>query len=130
MGWLADLVLALHAGYVLFVVAGLALIWVGVWREWRWVRRYWFRLLHLGAIGLVAVEALIGLACPLTVLEDWLRSEVDPGAGFVARWVQRALFWDFPTWVFTLAYLIFTLLAVLTWRLWPPAPRGTLAGAG
>jgi polyferredoxin len=129
IGPLADLILGLHAAYVLFVVGGLALIWLGIWRGWRWVRHFWFRLLHLAAIGLVAAEALIGLTCPLTVLEDWLRSESDPSMGFVARWVQRALFWDFPGWVFTLVYLVFALLAVLTWRRWPPAPRARLAGA-
>ncbi len=102
VGQLADLILALHAAYVLFVVGGLGLIWLGIWRGWRWVRHFWFRLLHLAAIGLVAAEALIGLTCPLTVLEDWLRSESDPSMGFVARWVQRVLFWDFPGWVFTL----------------------------
>jgi uncharacterized protein DUF2784 len=129
MGHLADLILGLHAAYVLFVVAGLALIWTGIWRGWRWVRYFWFRLLHLAAIGLVAAEALIGLTCPLTVLEDWLRSESDPNTGFVARWVQGILFWDLPAWVFTLLYLAFTLLAALTWRRWPPLPRGRLAGA-
>jgi polyferredoxin len=120
MGHLADLILALHAAYVSFVVVGLALIWLGVWRGWRWVRHFWFRLLHLGAIGLVAAEALIGLACPLTVLEDWLRSEGHAADGFVARWTHRILFWDFPGWVFSLVYLVFTLLAVLTWWRWPP----------
>ena len=123
MGQLADLILGLHAAYVLFVVGGLALIWVGIWCGWRWVRLFWFRVVHLGAIGLVAAEALIGLTCPLTVLEDWLRSEYDPNVGFVARWTQRILFWDFPGWVFTLVYLVFTLVAALTWRRWPPAPR-------
>ena len=128
MGRLADLILALHVAYVLFVVGGLALIWLGIGRGWRWVRNFWFRLLHLGAIGLVAAEALIGLSCPLTVLEDWLRAEDYALSGFVERWVHRILFWDFAAWVFTLVYLIFTFLAVLTWRRWPPVPRGKLAG--
>jgi hypothetical protein len=128
MGPLANLVLALHVAYVLFVVGGLALIWLGVARTWRWVRNFWFRLLHLAAIGLVAAEALMGLACPLTVFEDWLRWTDDAASGFVERWVHRILFWDFASWVFTLVYLIFTFLAVLTWRRWPPAPRGKLTG--
>jgi hypothetical protein len=42
--------------------------------------------------------------------------------------VHRILFWDFPSWVFMLVYLILTLLAVLTWRRWPPARRRKLAG--
>ncbi len=125
---LADAIFALHVAYVLFVVGGLALILLGVGRGWRWVRNFWFRVLHLGAIALVAAEALIGLACPLTVFEDRLRSADYAASGFVERWVHWILFWDFPAWVFTLGYLIFTILAALTWRRWPPLPRSKLAG--
>ena len=129
MGWLANLILALHAIYVAFVVCGLALIWLGIARGWGWVRNFWFRLLHLAAIGLVAAEALIGVTCPLTVLEDRLRSTAYAGNGFLERWVHRILFWDFPAWVFTLVYVIFAFLVVWTWLRWPPAPRGKLGGA-
>ena len=120
MTLLADLILVGHVTYVLFVVGGLALIWLGVWRGWRWVRNFWFRALHFAAIGLVAAEALIGLACPLTVLEDWLRSDVTSEAGFLQRWLHRLLYYDFPTWVFTAAYLLFALLVAATWLRWPP----------
>ena len=128
MGRLADLILTLHLAYVLFIVGGFALIWLGIARGWGWVRNFWFRLLHVAAIALVATEALIGLACPLTVFEDWLRSADDATSGFVERWLHRILFWDFPSWVFTLVYLFFTFLAVLTWRRWPPVPRARLSG--
>ncbi len=125
---LADLILFLHAGYVLFVVSGLVLIWLGVGSRWRWVRSFWFRALHLAAVSLVAVEALLGAVCPLTALEDWLRStQLDED--FVVRWVRWLLFWDFPLWVFTLVYLVLTLVTVLTWWRWPPAPRGRFAAA-
>ena len=125
---LADLILALHTGYVMFVVGGLVLIWLGVQRRWRWVRSFWFRIAHLAAVTLVAVEALLGIMCPLTALEDWLRSaQVDEG--FVVRWVRWLLFWDFPLWIFTLAYLVLALVTVLTWLRWPPARRGRLAAA-
>ena len=128
MEHLADLILALHAGYVLFVVGGLVLIWLGVWRGWRWVRSFWFRLLHLAAVSLVAVEALLGVVCPLTVLEDWLRA-TQSDEGFIVRWVRWLLFWDFPLWIFTLAYLALALVTGLTWLRWPPARRGRLAAA-
>jgi hypothetical protein len=35
MALLADLVLLIHFGYVLFVVGGLALIWLGGALRWR-----------------------------------------------------------------------------------------------
>ncbi|HTS54993.1 MAG TPA: DUF2784 domain-containing protein, partial [Burkholderiales bacterium] len=122
MGPPADLILVLHTAYVLFVVGGLMLIWLGVWAGWRWVRGFWFRLLHLAAVGLVALEALVGVTCPLTVLEDWLRSGAYADAGFIERWLHRFLFWDLPAWVFTLTYLAFALMVVMTWLRWPPTP--------
>src|SRR5262245_1150419 len=112
MQWMADAILALHTVYVLFVVGGMALICVGAVRHWNWIRRFWFRVLHLAAIMLVAIEAVVGVACPLTVLEDWLRSSEGPAAGFVERWMHWILFWDFPLWVFTLVYLLLALLAL------------------
>jgi Protein of Unknown function (DUF2784) len=112
----------------MFVVGGLLLIWLGVGCGWRWVRGFWFRVLHLAAVGLVAVEALLGIVCPLTALEDWLRStQLDEG--FIVHWVRWLLFWDFPLWVFTLAYVVLTLVTAFTWWRWPPAPRGRLAAA-
>ena len=52
---LANLVVALHVGYVGFVVVGLLLIVLGLIFGWAWVRNPWFRGLHLLAITIVAV---------------------------------------------------------------------------
>jgi hypothetical protein len=123
MPLLADLILGLHCAYLLFVVGGLALIWLGAWRGWRWVRSVPFRVLHFAAIGLVAVEALIGLACPLTLLEDFLRGAAVEPAGFLERWLHALLYWDFPTWVFTIGYLAFAALVALTYVAFPPVRR-------
>jgi Protein of Unknown function (DUF2784) len=120
---LADLILILHVAYVAFVVGGLGSIWVGAWRGWRWVRNAAFRLLHLAAIAVVAVEALIGMACPLTEIEDWLRPATGPSAGFVQRWLQALLYWDLPGWAFTLAYLCFAAAVAVTYIAFPPVLR-------
>ena len=117
---LADLILALHCVYVLFVVGGLVLIWIGAWRGWRWVRNAKFRLLHFAAIALVAAEAVIGMTCPLTILEDWLRGNTEASAGFIQRLLQALLYWDLPAWVFTLSYLAFAAVVALTYVAFPP----------
>ena len=118
---IADTVLVVHALFVLFVVGGFVLILVGAQR-WSWVRNRAFRALHLGAIGLVTAEALLGITCPLTMWENMLR-----GGGaersFVGRWVARLLYYDFPEWVFATAYCVFTLAVVAAWRLVPPRAR-------
>jgi hypothetical protein len=123
MGWLADLILVVHFLFVLFVVGGLALIWIGgTWRRWNWVRNFRFRLAHLAAVLFVAGEAVVGATCPLTLWEDALRG-VSPERGFIARWVHALLYYDAPPWVFTGIYLAFAALVALTfWRI--PPRRG------
>jgi len=120
---LADVVLVVHFAFVLFVVGGLALILVGAAAGWRWIRDRTFRYAHLAAIVFVAAEALVGVACPLTVWEYLLRSGSPDGPGFVGRWVSRLLYYDFPEWVFTTAYVLFAIaVAVTLWRV-PPETR-------
>lgn len=130
MRGLADLVLVVHFAYVLFVVGGLLLIWTGYPLGWRWVRRRWLRILHLCAMALVAVEAITGIACPLTLLEDALRPGTAADGGFIQRWLRTLLYWDWPLWVFTALYVGFTAMVVATYVLMPPtAPERPEAGS-
>ena len=116
---MADVVLIVHFLIAAFVVGGLLLVWTGAALGWRWVRNPWFRYLHLGAIAFVAAEAVLGVMCPLTVWEDMLRGGVRADS-FVGRWVRHFLYYQAPEWVFTAAYVGWTLATLLTlWR-WPP----------
>lgn len=132
---LADAVLLLHFGVVVFVVAGLAAVVIGNLRAWRWVNSMRFRLVHLCAIGVVVVQSVLGKLCPLTVLESWLREQAGGAAytgSFIEHWVQRILFHEAPFWVFTAAYIVFGLLVVAAWWRFPPrrkSPRGEASGA-
>ena len=56
---LADLVLTIHVGVVIFVVGALPLIIVGGWLGWRWTRRWSFRVAHLVAIAVVVVTSVM-----------------------------------------------------------------------
>ena len=115
----ADFLLVLHFLIAAFVVGGLVLVWLGAALGWRWVSNPWFRYLHLAAIAFVAAEALLGIACPLTVWEDLLRGGLRPES-FVARWVHRFLYYRAPEWIFTAAYALWTLATLLTLWLVPP----------
>ncbi len=118
--YVADSILFVHFGIACYIVCGLGAIWLGIALGWSWVRNFWFRLTHLGAIGCVALEALAGIACPLTVWEDALRRSVGEQPGFIARWVRRLLFYDWPEWVFTVAYVATAVATLVTWWLAPP----------
>lgn len=117
---LADAIVVVHLLIVLFVVAGVPLVYLGAARHWAWIRSWRWRLLHLIAIAVIAAESLLGIDCPLTVWEDRLRGE-QISTGFVERWIDRILFYDAPTWVFTAAYVTFAALVVITWVAVPPA---------
>jgi hypothetical protein len=83
--WLADLTLCLHVGFVLFVIFGGLLV-----LKWRWIA--W---LHLPAATWGAVVELTGWICPLTPLENWLRSQSGGTAyrsDFIAQYLLPVLY--------------------------------------
>ena len=120
----ADLVLLIHVAVVLFNVGGLVAIGLGGYFQWRWVQNRLFRAIHLLALGFVSIEVLLGITCPLTHLEDWLR-DTPQSRGFVSRWLHSLLYWDLPVWVFAIAYVSVFLLAVCAWWWVPPRSRKT-----
>lgn len=124
---LADSVLLLHFAVVVFVIGGLALIIAGnTLASWPWVNGLWFRLAHAAAIGFVVAQTWLGKICPLTTLESWLRVRAGSASynkSFIEDWVQRLLFYEAPSWVFTLAYTMFGLLVLVSWWYFPPRRR-------
>lgn len=121
MNWMllaADGVLFLHVLYVGFVVLGQGIILLGGVLGWGFVRNFRFRLLHLLAIGILVVQAWLGVLCPLTVLELALRER---GGGeiyfgtFIGHWLDELLYVEAPLWVFTAAYTAFGLLVAGSW---------------
>ena len=123
---LADIIAIIHLGYVIFVILGFILIVVGIILKWRWIRNLWFRMIHLGAIVAVALEALVGINCPLTVLEFSLRYGAPPPArrlSFVGEFIHAILYYDAPAWVFTIIYVGFALLVAITFIMAPPNRR-------
>ena len=82
---LADATVALHAAFIVFVVAGGLL----VSRNARWA------LLHLPAVAWVAWLEFTGAICPLTPLENALRrraGEAGYPGGFVEHYVLPLLY--------------------------------------
>jgi hypothetical protein len=125
-GYAADAVVAVHVAYVSFIVLGQVAILLGAGLKWRWVRNMWFRIAHLLAIVIVAGEALLRIACPLTVWEGHLRRLAGQGVSegtFIGRCFDQVIFYNLAPWQFTALYVGFALLVLATFVLAPPRLR-------
>ena len=114
----ADAILVTHFLFVVFVIGGLLLVFIGHWLGWRWIYGFRFRLLHLGAIGYVVLQSWLGAICPLTLWEMQLRElagETTYAGSFIAHWLHRLLFFQAPPSVFLLVYSAFAALVVASW---------------
>jgi len=116
MALLADLISLVHFAYVAYVVLGQVLILVGLIARWAWVRNFWFRATHLGAIAIVALEAVFGITCPLTTWEHQLRraaGQTVTERSFVADLVHQLMFFELPEWSFRVMHISFAVLPLL-----------------
>ena len=124
---LADIIAIIHLGYVIYVILGFILIVVGIILRWKWIRNLPFRITHLLAIVGVACEALLGVNCPLTVLEFKLRYALnlsEEKVSFIGAIVGSLLYYNAPGWLFTIVYAAFAIVAVITFIIAPPTRRG------
>jgi hypothetical protein len=110
----AIIVLTLHLAIIAFNVAGCVLIPLGAWRGWRWVRGLWWRLAHLLSLAVVALQAMLGRACFLTIWQDQLSgsAHVQP---LIEEWMNRLIYWSLPLWVFAAAYVAVFLYVIALW---------------
>jgi hypothetical protein len=126
----ADAILIVHVLIVLFNVVSLPLIWLGGFLRWRFVRNFYFRVIHLAMIAYIAAQALLGEICPLTDWENDLRTKggTDPryATSFIGHWLQRLLFYEADERVFTVAYVIFFALVLATLFFVKPNPPRAL----
>jgi len=126
---LANIIAIIHLGYVIYVILGFILIIVGIIFKWKWIRNLPFRITHLLAIVGVACEALMGVNCPLTVLEFKLRYALnlsEEKVSFIGAIVDSLLYYNAPGWLFTIIYTAFAILVVITFIIAPPKRKGHL----
>jgi Protein of Unknown function (DUF2784) len=75
---------------------------------------------------LVCIQWLAGIQCPLTILENHLRAA---GGGivyphdFLGYWADRLVFYDLPSWIFSVAYIGFALAVAGVFIIAPPQWR-------
>ena len=132
---LADLVVLVHFGWIVFVLWGFVLTVCGsvsvyVFRtakdRWRrFFNRWIFRTIHLTGIVYVGILTIFGKLCPLTILENKLRGQYDPEltypGSFVAHYIERIVYPEANFLVFVIPTTIIALFSILMFIIRPPA---------
>ena len=105
-----------------FVASGLVVIPFGYKFGWAWVRNRRLRISHASIIGFITAETIVGLTCPLTILEHNLRGDI-PARSFVGHWIQRVLYWDLPHEIFIALYFLCFAWVIFLWQQFPPKAK-------
>ena len=116
---LADIILILHFLVVIFITVGFLLIPIGYNYEWSWIKNFKLRLFHFGLMFIVTFETLVGITCPLTSIENYLRG-INNSKSFISFWIEKIIYWDFPTSFFIFLYFVFLGWTFLMWKIYPP----------
>ena len=120
----ATLILLLHLVVVAFNVFGLIAVPLGKLLRWEFVRGFWWRFAHVLSLAVVALQAVLGRACFLTIWENALRADAGRDVPpMIAVWINSVLYWPLPLWVFAAGYVGVLLYALMLWRWVPPRLR-------
>ena len=119
---IADIVLFFHFCIVIFITSGFVLIPIGYNLDWLWIKNKKLRLLHLGMMIFITFETVLGMACPLTILENNLR-DINENQLFVSKWMNEIIYWDFPSKFFIVLYCLSLGWTFLMWKIFPPVKK-------
>ncbi|PKK98030.1 MAG: hypothetical protein CVV57_09430 [Tenericutes bacterium HGW-Tenericutes-2] len=120
--FLSRVVALLHLLYVLFVFLGLFYIYIGFMFKIKLIRNVYFRVIHLIAMIVVAIQQYFLVNCPLTVLEKKLLTMAGKptySGAFVANMMNKYSI-NIPTDYYLYLYVSLSLLFIASFILIPP----------
>ena len=104
--FISDVVLVFHFIIIKFMCFGFFLVPIGYKMKWIWLSNLKLRFFHLSLICFVTIEAIIGMTCPLTIIEN-IFNENKYSQSFIKFWVSKIIYWDLPTLFFIILYIFF-----------------------
>ena len=123
---LAQAVLGVHILLAGFIVFGIIAIPLGARLGWPFVYLFWWRLLHVVAMGVVALQKVMGNAC---FLSEWefklvdIAREVPHRTPLFQALGEHVLYWNLPLWFFAWLYGALFAFVVALWFRTPPRRR-------
>ena len=121
---LADIIVVVHFGWVLFMLLGFVLsLWGFFWKNFF---NWWlFRMLHLFGIVYVVLLAVLRQYCPLTILENTLRARYNPiltyPGSFIVHYINRLVYPDVNPLILLIPTIFIAVFTVVIFIIKPPA---------
>ena len=93
---LADLIVVIHFVWITFMLLGFLLILQAFFYKKAFFDWFKFRIIHLIGIFYISLLSILGKYCPLTILENFLRSRYElnlvyPGS-FIIHYLERLVY--------------------------------------
>ena len=118
----SEIVLLFHFCIFLFMIFSFFLIPLGYYLKWEWVKNKYYRLIHLVLMGIIFIETILGFMCPLTILENFLRNDIEIN-NKITQIIHQIMYWDLPTYQFIIMYSLSLLYLIFLWFFFKPNLR-------
>ena len=115
----SEIVLLFHFCIFLFITLSFFLIPLGYYLKWEWVKNKYYRLIHLVLMVIIFIETILGFMCPLTILENFLRNDIEIN-NKITQIIHQIMYWDLPTYQFIILYLLSLLYLIFLWFFFKP----------
>ena len=115
----SEIVLLFHFCIFLFMILSFFFIPLGYYQKWEWVKNKYYRLIHLILMGIIFIETILGFMCPLTILENFLRNNIEIN-NKITQIIHQIMYWDLSSYQFIILYLISLLYLVFLWFFFKP----------
>jgi hypothetical protein len=120
----ADVIIVVHFLFILFMLSGfLFTVYALLFRE-KFLDFLLFRSLHLLGILYVASLTILGKYCPLTLLENELRSRVDVSSvysgSFIVHYLENLIYPEVDPLVVQMPAVFIAIFTIVVFILKPP----------
>jgi len=121
---LADFIMVVHFGWIIFMFLGFILTIRAFWRP-AFFERWLFRSIHLLGILFVAGLEVLGKFCPLTIWENALRHHYNPHTeypgSFIVGHFENLIYPDVSPIVVIVPTIIIALFTLTAFIIKPPS---------
>jgi len=120
----ADSVIVVHFLFILFMLLGFLLTLYAVLFREKFFDRWVFRSLHLLGIFYVASLSILGKYCPLTILENELRSRYAMSSvysgSFIVHYLEKLVYPDVNPLVIQIPTVFIAIFTIMVFIIKPP----------